>query len=154
MNKFFIYAIALTAVIACNNGDKKTTSNENVVTTPADSLMKDIETGHDQAMSKMGKLGTMQKKLQLVLDSIATLPAKTQQTAEPYKRKLDSILEDLKSAKDNMMKWMDEFNMDSAVNDLQQRINYLTGEKLKIAKVKESMVSSLQKADSLIKATF
>ena len=49
---------------------------------------------------------------------------------------------------------MEEFNMDSAVNDAKQRIDYLGSEKLKVTKVKEAILNSLQKADSLIKDKF
>ncbi|MBK5273326.1 MAG: viral A-type inclusion protein, partial [Bacteroidia bacterium] len=48
-------------------------------------------------------------------------------------------------------KWMDEFNMDSAINNLDERIKYLADEKLKVTTVKESILNSLQKADSLIR---
>jgi len=46
---------------------------------------------------------------------------------------------------------MDEFNMDSLTNNAKERIKYLTDEKLKVSKVKESILNSLQKADSLVK---
>jgi len=53
-----------------------------------------------------------------------------------------------------MENWMDEFNMDSAVNNVEQRIKYLSEEKLKVSNVKENILTSLQKADSLIKQKF
>jgi hypothetical protein len=94
----------------------------------------------------------MQKKVQEVLDSISKLPSKAKAATEPYKVKMEEVLQDLKSARAGMEKWMDEFNMDSAVNNMEQRIKYLTDEKLRVSKVKEDILSSLQKADSLIKA--
>ena len=155
MKKFFVFAVAVITIIACNNGDKKITGKEiTIPATTADSLMEEVMDGHNEGMAKMGKISAMQEKVQHALDSIAALPAKVQDAMEPYKRKLNGMIEDLKSAKDDMYKWMDEFNRDSAVNDLQQRINYLTEEKLKVSKVKESILSTLQKADSLINARF
>jgi hypothetical protein len=50
-----------------------------------------------------------------------------------------------------MDRWMEEFNMDSASNNEEMRVKYLESEKIKIAKVNEAMLSSLQKADSLLK---
>jgi transcriptional regulator NrdR family protein len=44
--------------------------------------------------------------------------------------------------------------MDSAVSNIEQRIKYLTEEKLRVSKVKEAILNSLQKADSLLKAKF
>ena len=96
----------------------------------------------------------MQSQVQHIIDSIKQLPAKTKKALAPYKIKLDQVLEDLKTAKTGMEKWMDEFNMDSAVNNVEQRIKYLTEEKFKVSKVKENILTSLQKADSLVKGKF
>jgi DNA repair ATPase RecN len=139
---------------ACNNPNNKnagTLSNEkNSSQTPADSLMKDVMDGHDAGMAKMGKLSFMQNQVQHIIDSIKNLPAKTKTALAPYKIKLDEVLKDLKSARAGMEKWMDEFNMDSAVNNMEQRIKYLRDEKWKVSEVKENILTSLQKADSLI----
>ena len=48
-------------------------------------------------------------------------------------------------------KWMEEFNMDSASNDLGKRIQYLTDEKDKVGKVRSLILESVGKADSLLK---
>ncbi|HKB44450.1 MAG TPA: hypothetical protein VKC90_08670 [Chitinophagaceae bacterium] len=148
---FFVF------VNACNNPpDKNADNNKKTRTqqTPADSLMENVMDGHNVGMSKMGKLSAMQNQVQHVIDSIEKLPAKTKTALTPYKTKLDGVLKDLKSAKAGMEKWMDEFNMDSAVNNMEQRIKYLTEEKFKVSKVKENILASLQKADSLIKQKF
>ena len=159
MKKIFFLFSVLTFIIitACNNSDNKSTGTSNKTKTPpstADSLMEDVMNGHDAGMAKMGKLSTMQNQVQHIIDSIAKLPAKTKKALTPYKAEMDKILEDLKSAKAGMEKWMDEFNMDSALNNMEQRIKYLRDEKWKVSEVKESIVKSLQKADSLIKRKF
>ncbi len=160
MKKFFtpVIGFLFIAITACNNSDKKNTRDSSnktgIPATMADSLMEDVMAGHDAGMGKMGKLNAMQKEVQKVLDSIAKLPAKTKTAMESYKAKMEELLQDLRSAKLGMEKWMDEFNMDSAENNLEQRIKYLSGEKLKIFSVKESMLNSLHKADSLLKIKF
>src|SRR5258706_1978495 len=154
-NKIIPVFILLFILVACNNAGKENTENERKTETPqtlADSLMADVMHGHDVGMSKMGKIGRMEKNIGEILDSIARLPAKTKAATEPYKVKMESLLQELKSAKAEMEKWMDEFNMDSAVNNMEQRIKYLSEEKLKVSKVREDILSSLQKADSMIKA--
>jgi hypothetical protein len=142
-------------MVACNN-DKKTNDHKGHTgeepKTRADSLMADVMDGHDVGMAKYGKLKTMQAETLRLLDSIAKLPAKARQAAAPLKTKLDGLLADLQSAKDGMDKWMSEFNMDSALDNMEQRIKYLAEEKLKVSKVKESILTGLQKADSLLKA--
>lgn len=154
--KKYIFPLILLIIAACNNADKKQEGNKDHTTdvpkTQADSLMADIMDGHGVGMSKMGKISVMQKQVTRLLDSIATLPAKTRQAAAAYKNKLDSVAKDLSYAEMAMNKWMDEFNMDSAVNNLDERIKYLTDEKWKVAKVKAAILGGLHKADSLLKA--
>jgi len=152
MKKTLIPAIVLLIIffVACNNESNEKTP-ETAPKTAADSLMHDVMNGHDVAMSKMGKLSVMEKEVQRIIDSIAKLPAKTKAVLAPYKRNLDSSLEELKSAKNGMEKWMDDFNMDSAITNTEERIKYLSDEKLKVTSVKENILSGLAKADSLIK---
>jgi hypothetical protein len=105
-------------------------------------------------MGKMGKVRAAQKEAKRLLDSLGTLPAKAQAGAVELKVKLQGLINELDYADFSMDKWMTEFNMDSATNDLQERIRYLTDEKMKVGKVKQAILTSLQKADSLLKAKF
>ncbi len=156
MNKFSLAIILLTFsfVTACNNTDKKANTGNTDPKAIADSLEHAVMDGHNAGMAKYGKLTAMQNEAQRLLDSIAKLPAKAREAMIPLKTKLDGLLEDLRSAKSGMDKWMDEYNMDSAVNNIEQRIKYLTTEKIKVSKIKESILNSLQKADSVLKARF
>jgi len=139
---------------ACNNTQKKVNTGNEVSKSLADSLENEVMDGHNAGMAKYGKLTARQNEARLLLDSIAHLPAKAREAMTPLQAKLESLVEDLISAKAKMDKWMDEYNMDSAVNNLEQRIKYLTEEKIKVSKVKESILNSLQKADSVLKARF
>ena len=158
MKKLFIVALiaGIFSLVACNNSDKKHEGHSGHTTdapkTQVDSLFADVMDGHDVGMAKMGKIRAMQNEVKRVLDSIAALPAKAKQAAAPLKVKLDSLASDLNYAQMAMDKWMSEFNMDSAVNNVQERIKYLSDEKLKVGKVKEAILSGLQKADSLLKS--
>lgn len=156
MNKFSLVFLFLvfSFLTACNNTDKKANTGNKASKTLADSLENEVMDGHNVGMAKYGKLSAMQNEAQRLLDSIAKLPAKAREAVAPLKAKLDGLVEDLRSAKSNMDKWMDEYNMDSAVNNIAQRIKYLTEEKLKVSKVKEAILNSLQKADSILKARF
>jgi len=156
MNKFklVIFFLAIGFLTACNNRDKKTNTGNKDPKTLTDSLEHEVMDGHNVGMAKYGKLTAMQNEAQRLLDSIATLPAKAREAMRPLKTKLDGLVEDLRSAKSGMDKWMEEYNMDSAVNNIEQRIQYLTTEKIKVSKVKEAILNSLQKADSVLKAKF
>jgi hypothetical protein len=153
MKKYILSFIILLTITACNNADNKKggQGQTEAPKTKVDSLMADVMDGHDVGMSKMGKINRMQKNVEDILDSIAKLPAKAKIATGPLKVKMEDLLRELKIAKAGMEKWMDEFNMDSAVNNMEQRIKYLGEEKLKVSKVKGSILSALAKADSLIK---
>ncbi|MEO7923515.1 MAG: viral A-type inclusion protein [Chitinophagaceae bacterium] len=153
--KKWIFPVILTTIIACNNADKKNDGQaKKEPQTQADSLMAEVMDGHDVGMGKMGKIRAAQKEAKRVLDSLGTLPAKAQAAAADLKTRLQTLINDLDYADFSMDKWMTEFNMDSAANDMALRIKYLTEEKLKVGKVKEAILGSLQKADSLLKAKF
>ena len=145
-------AIFILALASCKNEEKKTEVTNEKVT--ADSLMKDINEGHNTGMSKYGRLTAMQNEIQRIMDSISKLPAQTKQALTPYTAKLDSLAHDLRTAKDGMDRWMDQFNMDSAINNMGERLRYLSEERLKVTQVKETILKSLFLADSVIKAKF
>jgi len=151
---FPFLALVVISVSACNNADNTTddaTHRKEVPKTLADSLMADVMDGHDAVMPKMGKIRGAQKKAQQMLDSIAALPAKAKAAASDLKMKLEALRNELNDADFAMDRWMSEFNMDSAINNAKARINYLMEEKLKVTKVKASVLNGLAKADSLLK---
>lgn len=146
----FSILIAYLTITACNNSnpDKKT----DPLKAQADSLEKEVVEGHDVAMPKSMKIPKLQKEAQRLIDSISTLPENAKQAAAPLKAKLEELVNELNYADNAMNKWMAEINFDSAVNNLEQRIKYFTDEKIKVNKVKEAVLNSIAKADSLLKA--
>lgn len=152
---FFISSAFLLLVIAaCNNADKKTGGDIPAPMTKADSLEKEVLEGHDIAMPKSMKIPDLQKETKRLIDSIGKLPAKAQEAAAPYKSKLENLLKELDDAYLAMDKWMTEFNYDSAKDNIELRVKYLAEEKLKVNTVKEAILGSLSKADSLLKTKF
>lgn len=123
----------------------------NVPKTPADSLYTQVMDIHDQVMPKMGKIRGAQKQAQQMLDSISTLPAQQAKTAASYKQQLETLVSDLNYADFAMDKWMVEFNLDSAKDNLELRMVYLQSELDKVLNVKKAILGSLSKADSLLK---
>jgi len=158
MNAFQISVAAfiIISIAGCNSAENKHNGHlqTNEPKTKSDSLLKDVDNDHISGMAKMGRLTRAEQTARRLLDSIDKLPVKARQAAAPLKIKLDSLQKELSYAEFAMNKWMNEFNMDSSVNNVQERINYLGSEKLKVSKVKEAILSSLQKADSLLKDKF
>ncbi len=147
----FLFIATLFSLCACNNsGGDKTSDNK----ATADSLEDEVMDGHNVGMAKMIKIDKAQAEVNRLIDSISKLPAKARDAAQPLKARLDSLLKDLDYAEFAMNKWMEEYNFDSAKDNIEERIKYLTEEKLKVDKVKDAILGSLQKADSLVKAKF
>lgn len=153
MKKIIIPAALFMMLIftACNDSGEKAETTEEQPLSAADQLMNEVMEGHDAVMPKMGKVRGAQKQAQQVLDSLSQLPAKAQQAVADLKSRLESLVNDLNYADYAMDRWMTEFNMDSAKDNMEQRIKYLTDEKMKVDKVKEAIINSLAKADSLLK---
>ncbi|MBM3416571.1 MAG: viral A-type inclusion protein [Bacteroidetes bacterium] len=150
--KIFSAAFLSLAVIACNNNDKKHEGHKkSVPQTREDSLMADVMDGHDEVMPKMGKVRGAQKEARRLIDSIEALPEKAKAEAAALKANLEELVKDLSYADFAMDKWMTEFNMDSAKDNMETRIQYLLDEKIKVGKVKDAILNSLSKADSLLK---
>lgn len=154
MKKFFLPIFVVLLVIACNSGDKKHEGHSGTGKVPktlSDSLLKDIDEGHVLGMSKIGKLHNTKKAVLHVIDSIGLLPPKAQQSFAPYVAQLNAVIKDLDYADFAMDKWMTEYTEDSAVADAGKHIKYLSDEKMKVDKMKEAILSGIQKADSLLK---
>ncbi len=150
MKNVVLFSI-LTVILfmtACTNAEKK----DNPLKAQADSLYKEVIAGHDMAMPKSMRIPKLQKAAQHMIDSIAVLPEKARQAAAHLKAKLEELVNELGDADNAMNIWMSEINFDSAINNLEQRIKYFTEEKIKVNKVKEAVLNSIAKADSLLKA--
>ena len=152
-NLFTAFVLCFLIFSACKESQKTETKTDTNKTL-ADSLEAQVMDGHDVGMAKYGKLKSLKFQAEQMLDSISKLPAKAKEASAPLKEKLEGLVLELNQAKEGMDKWMQEFDMDSAVDNLQARIKYLTDEKLKVGKVKESILWSLQHADSILKAKF
>ena len=164
MNKkiFGIVVILITGMVGCKNGDKKqevpviSGYPDKKPKTLIDSLLKYIDDGHIVGMSKMGSLHKAKKEVQGVIDSIDKLPSGAQQKAAKFKASLNSVIKDIENADAGMEKWMPAYfeNTDTLADNVSERIKYLNTEKIKVDKIKDEILTSLQKADSLLKAKF
>lgn len=143
-------------MVACNDAetDHSGHGKDNGPKTRVDSLKESVDEDHIIGMSKMGRLTRAEQTTRRLLDSIAKLPAKARQAAEPINTELKTLQKELSDAESAMDKWMIEYKEDSMMNDAEERVKYLSSEKLKVTKVKEAILSGLQKADSLIKGKF
>lgn len=143
----------LSALIVASCTNTKT-EEEKKTHSEVDSLETQVWDGHDTGMAKYGKLRSMKLRAEQMLDSISKLPEKARQASAPLKARLDSLVADLADAKERMDEWMSSFNRDTFAKDVNNRIRYLTEEKLKIHRIKDDILRGLARADSLMKERF
>ena len=138
---------------ACKDADKKSDGklSAEAMRAKVDSLYTSVIDEHDAGMSGWMKIEGRQKQINSLLDSIAKLPANTQASLADLKAKLNEVNTALSNAYQEMDVWMTAMNLDSAAENLEIRIKYLTDEKLKGSRITEMINSSMQKADSLLK---
>jgi len=137
---------------ACNNSDRGENNERkdgfsNIPKNKEDSLFQEVMEGHNIGMARMSKITKYLTRIQKSLDSINKLPAA--KIDEGYQQTLIDLQEDLNYAEYGMNTWMKEFKIDSAKENSEKRIQYLESEKIKVIKVKESILGSLQRADSI-----
>ncbi len=149
---FLSFSVAVFFFISCKSTDKKG-GNESLAT-KADSVYQEVINDHNEGMSGWMKIGGKQKQIKRILDSITALPSAKMTAASQYKTKLEEVTDHLKTAYDQMDKWMNELNLDSAKDNPEQKIRYFSGEKLKIETINTAISKSLKEADSLLKFKF
>lgn len=148
---FFSFPLLVILFASCGNagsGDSKVASNDTAAaaTAQADTLMQQVMDGHNEGMAKYGKIRSVQARLTQMLDSLKKLPS----ADATLKSTMESVLNDVNNAKNHMDVWMESFSMDSAENNIPVRIQYLTDEKKKVEEVKDAILNSLSRADSLL----
>jgi len=148
--KFIVQAFLIFMFAGCNNSRTSTDKDDKTTRSASDSLMHEVLKQHDIGMAKMSKIGDAKNRIQHNLDSISKLSTDLQKKSLQYRMELDSMFNRLIFADRGMETWMNEFNMDSLKNNEKEQLKYLESEKEKISKVNEVMISSLQKADSLL----
>ena len=148
--KYLLLLALVFGFCACANEPDKSARKDGftpVLNTKEDSLYHDVMEGHDIGMAKMGTLRKQLGRVTHELDSINRLTGRN--IDQHRKQALIKLKEDLSYADHAMFTWMQEFNVDSAKSDKSKRLEYLESEKIKVQKVKENILNSLQRADSL-----
>ncbi|NBO55365.1 MAG: hypothetical protein EBU84_12420 [Actinobacteria bacterium] len=153
ITRFLLAFSFVLSLIACGGSGHEGHAGHTAPKTSLDSLYSSIWDAHDAVMPKMGKIRGAQRKAGHLLDSI-NLAWSKRSMAEPeqvkaWKAALQSVIDELNYADYSMDRWMTEFNIDSAQKEGETRRPYLESEKIKVDKVKEAVLRSLSRADSL-----
>ncbi len=138
------YSLALIALLttACNSGGSADAEPQKSL---SDSLLQQVLDGHDVAMPKMMKLQRLQKDAQAEIDSLKKTSGNASRIAL-----LDSTIKNLSYADVAMHEWMEGFRYDSLKDNEPARVDYLKIQLASVNEMKEVVLSSIAKADSVL----
>ena len=146
--KVVFFSLSLLFLIACGDNKNGSATADDGPKTQTDSLLQEVLDSHDIVMPKMKKLERQMKASQAAVDSLNQLPAGKQNVA--LKVKMQALYTDLRNADKAMNEWMSGFQYDSLKNDEAARIKYLQDQKAKVNEVKNQVLSTIEKADSIL----
>lgn len=151
MNKLFLAALMIVTVafVACGADDaaKNLQAKSQAL---YDSMIK----GHDVGMAKMRALSNARNRTKQLIDSIDKLPAQAKEAAADLRVRLSGLGDELAAAEKGMNDWMAKINFDTLNNDIKEKVRYYTSENEKTTRIKNDILGSLAKADSVLKERF
>jgi hypothetical protein len=137
MKKIILLAIVVS-FLGCNKQSDKN----------LDLIQNEVMAIHDEVMPKMGDILNLKEKLNKQLTN-------TDSTKAEYviiKSKIDSLKSQLVDADNQMMDWMNEYNVDTlmAINE-EEGMKYLQAEKQKLTLIKAKTNQSIEAAKLFLK---
>jgi len=105
-------------------------------------LYKEVMEIHDAVMPKLSDINRIKRNLKDQMESNPSIDDK-------LKSNVGVIINELNTADDSMMNWMNAFKVPNDLAD-EQVILYLKEEKLKISRVSEQMESSLANGSKML----
>lgn len=140
-----LFIITSCLAVSCNTSGTSDSDaqqhNASIPKTQSDSLYKATMEGHDIGMAKMGEMIRYQNLLKQKADSLSRIKSKDNQIGM-----LDSALQNLNRAEEQMNQWMQQFEPDKAGETEAQKILFYKSEKEKIDSVNASILQSIDKA--------
>lgn len=114
---------------------------------PIDSMMEVVMHGHDEGMSKMGRVEKAAQDLSHKIDSLQQAKKVDQTLLTTWK----SAKTNLDLADSSMNKWMDEFDMDMPNMDSMAKVQYLQSNIKWVSGVADSLGTALKNAEEILK---
>lgn len=139
-----VAAIAIAfQFVACDNTAQENAQKE-------EALKTEVMKIHDDAMAKMGEVGTEHDRLVAQLDamkadSVMASDSNFAATATQYQTAISSLEE----AKAVMMEWMNNFAAPADEVAHEEKMTYLEAEKVKVVEVNDKMDASIATAKEL-----
>lgn len=150
MLKIFYVLIVSGIVVSCNSnyssGSQDQQHNSSIPKTPSDSLYKQTMEEHNLGMAKMGEIVRYREAITKRKNSHGASQGKGTGIAPV----LDSTLQALNMAEEEMNRWMQSFDPDKAGNTEPEKENYYRKEKEKIEAINTSILESLEAAKRVL----
>lgn len=133
-------AVLFVFLFACTSESKKEKEPE---LSEREMLYKEVMEIHDAVMPKMSDINRVKRKLKDHLEEDAI-------NDDSLKSKMNANIDELIAAENSMMDWMKDFKAPKKDDPDQQVIDYLNEEKIKISRVSDQMLSSLENSTKLM----
>ena len=143
MNKFLIlapFSVLLLFLASCSS-DISTEKEPKL--SEREQLYKEVMEIHDAVMPKMSDINRVKRNLddQIETDSLID---------DNLNSKVSIIILELTAAEESMMEWMKGFKVPKKDQPDEQVVSYLKEEKLKISRVSDQMLSSLEDGTKIL----
>jgi len=148
MRKTLLPALLILAIsfTGCTKKSEEHAHHESeeptVSTDPNKPLYDSVMAVHDLVMPRMDEMFKLSESLK---DKIAKTPS----LPNDQKVMIQTAIDSLENANEGMMVWMRQFKPAEGSTDAAAARNYLNQEMVKVTKVKESMLSAIEKAKAL-----
>jgi hypothetical protein len=143
-NSIFILIAGWMMIVSSCGGNKAEEQKKQ-----QEALAKEVIAVHDEIMPKMGELMSLKKKVKAKAEAWTATPG---EGTEAKTAEAEEIVAALEAADKAMMDWMHEYNGGQGLYEHEAIMEYLNGEMEKIKKVKEDMLSSMERANAFLEA--
>ncbi|MBO9617440.1 MAG: viral A-type inclusion protein [Niabella sp.] len=147
MKSLLFSLVVAVVLVACGENQSKAKEQPQ---SKADSLLQAVIDVHDIAMPKTKKMERLLNESKTAIDSIDKLPSAAQKQNAALKARLEAAHAALEQANTAMNEWMNGFKYDSLKDNETARIQYLRDQQVKVTAVKDLVLNSVSKADSIL----
>lgn len=145
MNRFIFLIFFFSLLVLQSSCVSENKESKEPELTERESLYKEVIEIHDAVMPKMSDINRVKRKLQDLFEANSSKD-------DRVKTKLNFAIDELIAAENSMMDWMKAFKAPKKADPDEQVINYLKEEKLKISRVSDQMLTSLDNGTQLMEA--
>ena len=139
--KRIFYILTIAFLTSCGPGQK--TKEELTGAALIEARHDEVMVVHDEVMPKMGTIRKLKKGIEVKIDSFQTMGDSVSVEL------LRVVVSELEGASDAMMVWMRSYEKPSEGTSDDEVAKYYEGEMVKVMDVREEMLGTIEKAESI-----